>query len=642
VPDDGSGSEVSETLDGPPVLLRVTVPQDRDECSGLYRIVDGRIVNGFPLWRMDGGSRWIFSSIDLGTWAIGGPDEEECDFQTDEALITNGAAHNGMMPDAFAHWFTDSDIEDDWVTIPGMKVVSEDVGRSAIFAHTLTLKHEIKRISVHPRKSRMASKRVAEPMPEPSSKIKSTSPVGEAAAVSGYVIKTQGMTVARLPSTSPDAVGAAPLDNNTAPQKEKPSKTARNLPPNAARQPGPSSGDFGKALGQTGRFAAGNKRVPSKKGSARAMLTTVTAHGERSSPVQTESGMKVVSKPCRIKSPRGNKGSPATTPTPANASKSMLSESPRNPDLVGGRLQFGEPFPMDKTIMSVPLVPATLYENKWGRAPTNASKSKDYMSKQWRLPAPSADEGSPRVSVRALSPNNILQLSLSLHSLKPTDASSEALRKKSPRASPGPANVADCPRNMPMERQASSPKNPNNRKINGGPSWNRSKAIKRQQFRSLKSGIDLLDKSSQMFIEDVELSRRLLVGDITESSPGKETQNLQRVPRSWSSRARASDAFKRLYDSRLIKLTAPKKEAWVSGKWLSEKEYNSLKLAEEKVQFHGPVSHHNNNSSSPLLGIATCEKTSRSNWAWERSAQPRRRGDQPAGRDGSKRRIDTE
>ena len=33
-----------------PQLLRSTVPRDELQCAGLYRIIDGRLANGFPLW----------------------------------------------------------------------------------------------------------------------------------------------------------------------------------------------------------------------------------------------------------------------------------------------------------------------------------------------------------------------------------------------------------------------------------------------------------------------------------------------------------------------------------------------------------------------------------------------------------------
>jgi hypothetical protein len=114
---------------GPPTILRLTVPRDFYRCAGLYRIVKWRIINGFPLWQMDDGERWIFSSSELGAWSIGGPDEESADFASEEALITSDKPHHGSMPDKVVRWFTgDVELENLMPSIiPGMTVISEDM-----------------------------------------------------------------------------------------------------------------------------------------------------------------------------------------------------------------------------------------------------------------------------------------------------------------------------------------------------------------------------------------------------------------------------------------------------------------------------------------------------------------------------------
>ena len=79
------------------------------------------MVNGFPLWRLEGGERWIFSGVDTKAWMVGGPEEVAANFACDTGFVTNGEEHNGLMPDKLALWYVDpndGDSTDVWSPDP--------------------------------------------------------------------------------------------------------------------------------------------------------------------------------------------------------------------------------------------------------------------------------------------------------------------------------------------------------------------------------------------------------------------------------------------------------------------------------------------------------------------------------------------
>jgi hypothetical protein len=96
-----------------PKLLRLSVPHAKDlnHCAGLYRLVDDRLVNGFPLWHLEGADRWIYSSIGEKAWMVGGAEEAGINFACDHGFITNGAAHDAFTPDQITTWYIDPDVE---------------------------------------------------------------------------------------------------------------------------------------------------------------------------------------------------------------------------------------------------------------------------------------------------------------------------------------------------------------------------------------------------------------------------------------------------------------------------------------------------------------------------------------------------
>jgi hypothetical protein len=119
-----------------PKLLHLSVPQDIDlyHCAGVYRLLENRLVNGFPLWKLDGGysgdggdsgDRWIFTSATGKAWTIGGAHEAATNFSCDSGFITNGSDHGAFTPDQISAWFFCSDEEHPptelW--IPGVDIV---------------------------------------------------------------------------------------------------------------------------------------------------------------------------------------------------------------------------------------------------------------------------------------------------------------------------------------------------------------------------------------------------------------------------------------------------------------------------------------------------------------------------------------
>merc|ERR1712232_757963 len=85
----------------------------------------GRLVNGFPIWQLDRGYRWIYSSLEIRAWMVGGPDEESEGFLCDGGFLTNGNAHNGRMPDEVQLWYMLDD-SDSWASDPGIVCIAHN------------------------------------------------------------------------------------------------------------------------------------------------------------------------------------------------------------------------------------------------------------------------------------------------------------------------------------------------------------------------------------------------------------------------------------------------------------------------------------------------------------------------------------
>ena len=88
----------------PGYLVLKTGVIDSWQCGGPYLMEGRRVVNGYPIWRHEGGHRWLYTSFVGRAWVIGGFDEEDRNFECDEGFITNLSPHYGVMPDRIEIW----------------------------------------------------------------------------------------------------------------------------------------------------------------------------------------------------------------------------------------------------------------------------------------------------------------------------------------------------------------------------------------------------------------------------------------------------------------------------------------------------------------------------------------------------------
>eukprot|EP00929_Paragymnodinium_shiwhaense_P106981 TRINITY_DN728_c1_g1_i6.p1 TRINITY_DN728_c1_g1~~TRINITY_DN728_c1_g1_i6.p1 ORF type:complete len:2694 (-),score=795.11 TRINITY_DN728_c1_g1_i6:102-8183(-) len=94
-----------------PKMLWLKAPNDMYEnpMSGIYRLVDGRRPNGFPLWQQVDGEHFIFSGPN-GHWLLGDEQEQHANFLVDTGTAATVAPHGGtkhspgsaLMPDEMA------------------------------------------------------------------------------------------------------------------------------------------------------------------------------------------------------------------------------------------------------------------------------------------------------------------------------------------------------------------------------------------------------------------------------------------------------------------------------------------------------------------------------------------------------------
>jgi len=80
-------------------------------CQGVYLLVGDERPNGFPLWKQDGGQRWLYS-CKKGRWCIGGKDVRAKEFASSSGWIYNAKLHEGDTPDR---------VGDDWRLWDGEK-----------------------------------------------------------------------------------------------------------------------------------------------------------------------------------------------------------------------------------------------------------------------------------------------------------------------------------------------------------------------------------------------------------------------------------------------------------------------------------------------------------------------------------------
>ena len=60
-------------------VLWVSGTGEQHDCDGVYRLVDAETANGFPLWKRESGTRWLYSSLG-GKWHFGTTHERKKQF----------------------------------------------------------------------------------------------------------------------------------------------------------------------------------------------------------------------------------------------------------------------------------------------------------------------------------------------------------------------------------------------------------------------------------------------------------------------------------------------------------------------------------------------------------------------------------
>eukprot|EP00929_Paragymnodinium_shiwhaense_P013428 TRINITY_DN121282_c0_g1_i1.p1 TRINITY_DN121282_c0_g1~~TRINITY_DN121282_c0_g1_i1.p1 ORF type:complete len:1831 (-),score=362.40 TRINITY_DN121282_c0_g1_i1:394-5886(-) len=107
---EGPGGPV-QTL-APPLLFiaGVDTSDDGEQVDGVYELIVGEKPNGFPVWKMQGGSYWLFSGV-TGQWFVAGKEAQKQDFQSDSGILASMTRHNGTLPHEVSRrdWVRSSD-----------------------------------------------------------------------------------------------------------------------------------------------------------------------------------------------------------------------------------------------------------------------------------------------------------------------------------------------------------------------------------------------------------------------------------------------------------------------------------------------------------------------------------------------------
>mmetsp|Transcript_60882 Transcript_60882/g.132069 ORF Transcript_60882/g.132069 Transcript_60882/m.132069 type:complete len:602 (-) Transcript_60882:47-1852(-) len=110
--DHGCWTEDPEILLGtqapvqPPDTLQLVSSTGEEDWVGIYENFS-EWANGYPLWKLVGGGRWLYS--DNGRWYVGGPEKRERWFQSqtegdDDVTFLRSEAHGGAWPDRSRGW----------------------------------------------------------------------------------------------------------------------------------------------------------------------------------------------------------------------------------------------------------------------------------------------------------------------------------------------------------------------------------------------------------------------------------------------------------------------------------------------------------------------------------------------------------
>eukprot|EP00929_Paragymnodinium_shiwhaense_P048973 TRINITY_DN24720_c0_g1_i1.p1 TRINITY_DN24720_c0_g1~~TRINITY_DN24720_c0_g1_i1.p1 ORF type:complete len:552 (-),score=142.83 TRINITY_DN24720_c0_g1_i1:70-1725(-) len=108
-----------------PKILYVTVPSSEAECAGRYELMEGELVNDFPIWKMRNKNYWFFSGPGC-QWFIGDEDEKEDKFDCDTGHIASHLGHYGTMPDKVHQggWQRFDNDSGQWIDDPHVAVTS--------------------------------------------------------------------------------------------------------------------------------------------------------------------------------------------------------------------------------------------------------------------------------------------------------------------------------------------------------------------------------------------------------------------------------------------------------------------------------------------------------------------------------------
>eukprot|EP00929_Paragymnodinium_shiwhaense_P087474 TRINITY_DN47641_c0_g1_i1.p1 TRINITY_DN47641_c0_g1~~TRINITY_DN47641_c0_g1_i1.p1 ORF type:complete len:705 (-),score=178.79 TRINITY_DN47641_c0_g1_i1:157-2271(-) len=90
---------LSQQLPSPraPETLSVSAPNVKQGVSGHYDLLPNHRVHDFPIWKLRGGDRWLFSGVS-GQWLLGDQVEKNADFHVDTGILASLEEHKGVMP----------------------------------------------------------------------------------------------------------------------------------------------------------------------------------------------------------------------------------------------------------------------------------------------------------------------------------------------------------------------------------------------------------------------------------------------------------------------------------------------------------------------------------------------------------------
>eukprot|EP00927_Polykrikos_kofoidii_P042523 TRINITY_DN36530_c0_g3_i1.p1 TRINITY_DN36530_c0_g3~~TRINITY_DN36530_c0_g3_i1.p1 ORF type:complete len:852 (-),score=193.63 TRINITY_DN36530_c0_g3_i1:53-2284(-) len=87
-------------LDRIPGILLLVSPNQQQDKAGEYVLVEGRMPNGYPIWKLAAKKYWLYTTKE-GKWGVGDETEYNAGFATQGGWILTQTPHGGVMPDWF-------------------------------------------------------------------------------------------------------------------------------------------------------------------------------------------------------------------------------------------------------------------------------------------------------------------------------------------------------------------------------------------------------------------------------------------------------------------------------------------------------------------------------------------------------------